>query len=135
MISRRGQLKGIDLDAYSPITDPMDRVTDFFFLAVSLVLFLININKQRDEPMVGCAGLLQSRDTLLAAFQDAWPFADVAQLSRGRIETDETIELLVDLVESSRNHSYAQDPGLFSRDIDRLILLKRTIFASEIVLD
>ncbi len=135
MISRRGQLKGIDLDAYSPITDPMDRVTDFFFLAVSLVLFLININKQRDEPMVGCAGLLQSRDTLWAAFQDAWPFADVAQLSRGRIATDETIELLVDLVESSRNHSFAQDPGLFSRDIDRLILLKRTIFASEIVLD
>ncbi len=47
MVSRRGQLKGIDLDSYSLIVDPLDRATDYFFLAVSLVLLLLNINKPR----------------------------------------------------------------------------------------
>jgi hypothetical protein len=135
MVSRRGQLKGIDLDAYGPIQDPMDRATDFFFLAISLLLLLLNINKTRDQPMTGCEGLLRSRDTLLEGLTAAWPFDDVAQISDGRVETEETIELLADLIERSRNHSFAKDPDLFSQDIDRLISLKRTIFATEIVLD
>jgi hypothetical protein len=135
MISRRGQLKGIDLDAYSLISDPMDRATDFFFLAVSLLLLLLNIKKARDEPMIGCEGLMRSRDTLREALSGSWPFADVAQLSDGRVVTAQTIELLVDLIQRSRDHSYALAPDLFTADIDRLITLKRAIFGTEIVLD
>jgi hypothetical protein len=135
MVSRRGQLKGIDLDAYSLITNPMDRVTDFFFLAVSLLLLLLNIKKAHDEPMFGCEGLMHSRESLRDALGGTWPFADVGQVSSGRVTTDQTIELLVDLIQRSRDHSYAQAPDLFTDDIDRLITLKRTIFGTEIVLD
>ena len=135
MVSRRGQLKGIDLDSYSAITSPMDRVTDYFFLAVSLALFLLNIAKRREKPMVGCEGLLQSRDLLQSTLRDSWSFGDVSQLSHGRVPTAEVIDLLVDLIERSRNHSYANDPAAFTQDIDRLIRLKRNIFATEIVLD
>lgn len=135
MVSRRGQLKGIDLDSYCFTQDPMGRVTDFFFLAVSLTLLLLNINRFRGEPMTGCEGLLKSRHALLGALHVAWPFGNVADLSNGRVETGETIELLADLIERSRNHSFAHDPDLFSRDIDRLVMLKRAIFSSEIVLD
>lgn len=135
MISRRGQLKGIDLDAYSLITDPTDRVTDYFFLAVSLVLLLLNIKTRRDEPLVSCSGLMQSRDTLIEGLTAAWPFRDAGEISRGRVTTGDTIEFLADLIDRSRNHAYAMDPGLFSDDIDQLISLKRTIFSTEIVLD
>jgi serine/threonine protein kinase len=135
MVSRRGQLKGIDLDSYSPITDPLDRATDFFFLAFSLLLLLLNINRSRYEPMAGCEGLLQSRDALLQSLVQAWPFGDVAQLSSGRVASLELLELLVDLIDRSRTGVYAHAPDRFSGDIDRLISLKRRIFSAEIVLD
>ena len=51
------------------------------------VLLLLNVNKSRDEPMASCEGLLQSRDTLLGALTEAWPFEDVANISNGRVET------------------------------------------------
>jgi hypothetical protein len=135
MISRRGQLKGIDLDAYSLITDPMDRVTDFFFLAVSLVLLMLNIRKTREQPLASATGVLHSRDAIAEALSNSWPFEDVARISAGRVSTPETVELLVDLVDRSRNHAFAKDPDLFTQDIDRLINLKRAIFGTEIVLD
>src|SRR5262249_29258338 len=40
MISRRGQLKGIDMDSYSPVSKRLDLLTDFFYLAMSIWLFL-----------------------------------------------------------------------------------------------
>jgi serine/threonine protein kinase len=135
MVSRRGQLKGIDLDSYSPITNPMDRVTDFFFLAVSLTLFLLNVARPHQESMRGCTGLLQSPATLRDAIAGTWSFGDVALLSDGRVISDEVIDLLRDVIDRSRDHTYAHDSRCFTRDIDRLILLKRTIFATEIVLD
>ncbi|HWZ91467.1 MAG TPA: hypothetical protein VNW92_21545, partial [Polyangiaceae bacterium] len=42
MMSRRGQLKGIDLDSYAPVHSPKDKVTDFMFLAVSVILLLFS---------------------------------------------------------------------------------------------
>ncbi len=42
MMSRRGQLKGIDLDSYSKTHSPKDKMTDFMFLAVSLILLLFS---------------------------------------------------------------------------------------------
>jgi hypothetical protein len=55
--------------------------------------------------------------------------------SAGRVATQEVLDLLLELIERSRDHAFANDPALFTRDIDRLILLKRRIFATEIVLD
>ena len=135
MISRRGQLKGIDLDAYSVISEPTDKATDFFFLAVSLLLLLLNVKRPRDEPMTGCEGMMQSRDKILTGLQNSWELGNVARISKGRVETEQIIALLVDLIERSRYHAYAKTPDLFSADIDRLIALKRTIFSNEIVLD
>ncbi|MCU0959333.1 MAG: hypothetical protein MUF48_04450 [Pirellulaceae bacterium] len=135
MVSRRGQLKGIDLDAYSPITSPTDRMTDFFFLAVSLVLFLLNVARPQDQPLRGCTGLLQSPAALRDAVTHAWSFGDVAAASAGRVTTEEVLDLMLELIDRSRDHAFANDPALFTRDIDRLILLKRRIFATEIVLD
>lgn len=135
MVSRRGQLKGIDLDAYSPTRDPLDRATDFFFLAVSLALLLLNINRSHDEPMASCEGLLKSRDKLMAALRNNWPFGSVSDISHGRVGTGETVEFLADLIQRSRNNAFAYDPELFSGYIDQLVSLKRSIFTTEIVLD
>ena len=99
MISRRGQLKGIDLDAYSPIKGTTDRVTDFFFLATSLTMLLLNLYRTTAEPLIGCEGLLQLRDALREAIQRSWAFGDVSAVSDARVETVEVIDLLVDLIE------------------------------------
>ena len=64
MVSRRGQFKGIDLDSYSPIGTETDRVMDFFFLAVTVLLFLLNASRRQGEPMLSCEGLLHSEDAL-----------------------------------------------------------------------
>ncbi len=135
MISRRGQLKGIDLDAYSRIRNPLDRVGDFFFLAVSLILLLLNISRLHGKPMVGCEGALESPDILRTALQANWEFGDVAQLSEGRVQNEEVIDLLVDLIQRAQHGVYAQQSDQFSADIDRLIWLKRRALSTEIVLD
>lgn len=135
MVSRRGQLKGIDLDAYSPITGTPDRVTDFFFLAISLTLLLLNLAQPTVQPLTGCEGLLQSRDALRDAIENSWAFGDVGAISHGRVATADVIELLTELIEHSRSQVYALAPDRFSTDINRLIQLKRTVFATEIVLD
>ncbi len=135
MISRRGQLKGIDLDAYSPIRDPLDRVGDFFFLAVSLVLLLLNVSRLHGKLMVGCEGALESPAALRTALQGNWEFGDVAEMSGGRVQTEEVVDLLVDLIQRCQHGAFAHHPDQFTEDINRLIWLKRLVFASEIVLD
>src|SRR6516225_12281501 len=50
MMSRRGQLKGIDLDSYAPVHSTRDKVTDFMFLAVSLVLLLSSAGGRAPSP-------------------------------------------------------------------------------------
>ena len=40
MMNRRGQLKGIDLDAYAPQVTPIDQLADFMFMAMSIVMFV-----------------------------------------------------------------------------------------------
>ena len=72
---------------------------------------------------------------MLSELQRHWAFGDVAELSQGRVGTEETIQLLADLIDGSRNQNYAHAPDQFTQDIDRLIFLKRSIFATEIVLD
>jgi hypothetical protein len=135
MISRRGQFKGIDLDSYSPIRTPLDRVMDFFFLAVTVLLFLLNSWKKPGLPMVTCEGLLHSRDALRKGILAAWSIGDLSEISKGRVHNEQLLDLFIDLIERSRDRTYANNPDQFTDDINRLIALKRNTFEEEMVLD
>jgi hypothetical protein len=135
MMSRRGQLKGIDLDSYSVTHSPKDKMTDFMFLAVSLVLLLFSapvIDRGKNVPW---EELIDSEERLRKGLSDAWPFGDVALLSQGRVSREELADVLVDLVHRSRHLVYARQPQLFSRDIVRLMDLKRRLLFEEFVID
>jgi hypothetical protein len=135
MMSRRGQLKGIDLDSYAPVHSPRDKVPDFMFLAVSLILLLFSVpvtNRGRHPPW---QKLIESEAQLRSGLVAAWPFGDVKAYSAGRVTNDELTQVLVDLVQRSRQLIYTKNPDLFSSDIGRLILLKRRLLFEEMVID
>ncbi len=135
MLSRRGQLKGIDLDSYARVHSEKDKVTDFMFLAVSLLLLLFNAPVSERGRSVPWEPLIESEDRLRAGLDEAWPFGDVELLSDGRVTKDELLEVLVDLVHRSRNLAYARSPELFSDDIARLVQVKRRLLLEEFVVD
>ncbi|MES1175676.1 MAG: hypothetical protein ABUL62_15250 [Myxococcales bacterium] len=135
MMSRRGQLKGIDLDSYAPAHSPKDKVTDFMFLAVSVILLLFSApvaNRGRNVPW---EGLIESEAKLRAGLTEAWPFGNVEQLSDGRVSREELTNVLVDLVHRSRHLIYTKRPELFSEDIARMVSLKHRLLIEELVID
>ena len=135
MMSRRGQLKGIDLDAYAPAHSPKDKVTDFMFLAVSAILLLFSApvaNRGRNVPW---EALIESEIRLRAGLSEAWPFGNVEALSDGRVSREELTNVLVDLVHRSRHLIYTKHADLFSHDIGRLVSLKRRLLNEELVID
>ena len=135
MMSRRGQLKGIDLDSYAPAHSPKDKVTDFMFLAVSVILLLFSApvaNRGRNVPW---EALIENEAQLRAGLEEAWPFGNVEQLSDGRVTRRELTDVLVDLVHRSRHLIYTKRPELFSQDIARLISLKHRLLIEELVID
>ena len=135
MMSRRGQLKGIDLDSYARVHSPKDKVTDFMFLAVSLILLLFSapvLGRGRNLPW---EELIESESRLRAGLIEAWPFGDVESLSEGRVEREELTSVLVDLVHRSRHLVYTKRPDLFSQDIGRLVSVKRRLLFEEFVID
>jgi hypothetical protein len=135
MLSRRGQLKGIDLDSYSPVHTPIDRITDFYFLAVSLSLFLLNITGNVRGSQIVEDQLVRDADKLRESLQQAWPFGEIAERCEGRVRTDDVLDFLLQVVTRCRDRTYAEHTWQLSHDIDELIHLKRTIFAEELVLD
>jgi len=135
MLSRRGQLKGIDLDAYSPIFSPLDKLTDFYFLAVSLALLLVNLADCSGDGAEINPATLQDSDALRRIIGNRWPLGDVANISSGRVQTPEVLDLLIELIAHGRDRTYLDNPSRFTADIDQLIYLKRRIFLEEIVLD
>jgi hypothetical protein len=135
MVSRRGQLKGIDLDAYSPIQSSLDRVTDFLFLSTSLLLLRLHLSGHRDVSAIAADRAMRSVDGLRQLLTATWPHGDVAAMSQGRVSTAEVIDTHVDLLHGCRAGTYTDNPQALTRDIDRFILLKRKIFVREMVLD
>jgi len=134
MISRRGQLKGIDLDSYSRIHTPADRATDFYFLSVSALMMLLA--REGREPSTATRDVFQSNpETLREDILANWPFGDVGRESGGRVETEDVVRFLVRLVKRCRDRSYAHEPESFREDVDGLIRMKRSIQLQEIVLD
>tara|TARA_R110001592_G_scaffold71295_4_gene218019 strand:- start:111 stop:587 length:477 start_codon:yes stop_codon:yes gene_type:complete len=135
MVSRRGQLKGIDLDSYEPALLAEQRVPDFVFLAVTLVLFLFNVHRADPTRYAAEESLTKDSNALRRALNDEWAFGDVNIISRGRIQQVDIVELLVDLIQGCRDHSFAREQGKFSQFINRFIRAKRLTFLDEIVLD
>jgi hypothetical protein len=135
MMSRRGQLKGIDLDSYAPAHSPKDKVTDFMFLAVSVILLLFSApvaNRGRNVPW---EALIESEAQLRAGLIEAWPFGNVERLSDSRVSREELSNVLVDLVHRSRHLIYTKRPELFSEDIGRMVSLKHRLLNEELVVD
>ena len=135
MVSRRGQLKGIDLDSYAPVHTHRDKVTDFMFLAVSLVLLLLSARGKPPEARTPWEDLIKSEARLRQGLVDAWPFGDTEALSNGRVTDGELLAALSDLVVRSRHLVYAKEPGLFAADVARLVNLKRRLLPEEFVID
>ena len=135
MMSRRGQLKGIDLDSYAPAHSPKDKVTDFMFLAVSVILLLFSApvaNRGRNVPW---EGLIESESRLRDGLVEAWPFGNVELQSDGRVSREELSCVLVDLVHRSRHLIYTKRPELFSQDIARMVSVKHRLLNEELVID
>jgi hypothetical protein len=135
MLSRRGLLKGIDLDAFARITTPYDKMTDFMFLAAAVILFVFNAPYARPRLGAHWKELAENEALLRAEFAQAWPFGNVESSSDGRVSTEELTELLVDLVQRCHQLDYAREPDLFSADIARVIHVKRRLRAEEFVID
>ncbi len=135
MLNRRGQLKGIDLDSYSPIFSPLDKMTDFFFLAVSNLMFLLSCLNRGNADSLVAKELLGDPATLRALLLEHWPFGPIEESSAGRVTRQEFTHLAVELINESRLGIYAHEPEKFSRAIDRVIHLKRSLTQEEIVLD
>jgi hypothetical protein len=135
MIGRRGQLKGIDMDSYSPVATRLDLLTDFFYLAMSIWLSLRFIQGDSRPLQAEDDQKLRSRESIRSVLSNIWAFGDISQISRGRLTKDEVLDLLADLIYRSRKGVYVEEAALFANDIDRLIRLKRTLHLEEIVLD
>ncbi|HEY6081577.1 MAG TPA: hypothetical protein VIW29_22335 [Polyangiaceae bacterium] len=135
MMSRRGQLKGIDLDSYGPAHSPKDKMTDFMFLAVSLVLLMFSKPIARGVTLASWEELIESEAQLRAGLTAAWPFGDVERISDGRVSRHELGDVLVHLVQRSRHLIYAKQPDVFAADIVRLMDVKRRLLVEELVID
>jgi serine/threonine protein kinase len=135
MLSRRGQLKGIDLDSYSPVHTAIDRITDFYFLAVSLSLFLLNITGNVRGSRIVEDQLVRDVSKLRESLEQVWPFGEVGDMCQDQVRTADVLDFLLKVVTRCRDRTYAERPRQLSRDIDELVKLKRTIFVEELVLD
>jgi hypothetical protein len=135
MMSRRGQIKGIDLDSFSRVHSPYDTATDFMFLAAAVILFMFNASALQPGLRLGWKELAESEERLRQELEVAWPFGDVDAQSDGRVSKAELTSLIVDLVRRCHQLTYSRDPELFATDIARLIALKRRLLTEEFVVD
>jgi hypothetical protein len=135
MISRNGQLKGIDLDTYSPVYTPLDKLPDFFFLAITMLMFMLRVITGGDDEHIKAGGLLSDPKALEQFLKSNWRFGDLTHLSHGRVHTEEVIHWFMNLINHSRDGSFAHEPEMFTACIDQLIHMKRGLVNEEMVLD
>lgn len=136
MMSRRGQIKGIDLDSFSPVSSSVDKYTDFMFLAASLVLVVLHAPAPGGKHLGDdWHKLTESKKLLTQAVRSAWPREAVETLSEGRVQADELTEVLVHLILRSKSLDYANDAKAFHRDIAALTSVKRRMLVEDLVID
>ncbi len=135
MMNRRGQIKGIDLDSFTRVGTPYDKVMDFMFLAGSVILFVFNAPSARPKIGLNWRELAASEERLRAELAHGWPLGDIDAMSDGRVQEQELLDLLVDIVHRCNGMTYPKHPELFSADIVRLISMKRRLLTEEFVID
>jgi hypothetical protein len=135
MMSRRGQVKGIDLDSYAPVRSDADKFVDFMFLSGSLILLFFNAAATSARRELAWEALTQNELLLRRELDVYWPLGDVELLSEGRVTNAAVTEVLVDLVLRSRGLVYARKPDVFAADIVRLIDVKRGFLLEDLVID
>lgn len=133
MINRRGQFKAIDLDAYSRIFSHLDKMPDFFFLAVSTVQLLTA--GQGDLGAGHMKSLFGDSELLRTFLREQWNFREVPAIREGRFDREELVGFLVRFVEDARTGEFSREPAAFRAAIDALILLKRRLGNQEMVLE
>ncbi len=136
MLSRRGQLKGIDLDSFSKVASPLDKCTDFMFLATSLSLVVLHAASPGDgKDASNWHELLGDEKRLRRAIAGVLPRVMVEHLAEGRVSQEEIVDILTTLVLRSKSLHYAMDPTSFSRDISCLVAVKRRLLQEDLVID
>ncbi|MCK9590344.1 MAG: hypothetical protein M0Q93_13425, partial [Terrimicrobiaceae bacterium] len=135
MLSRRGQFKAIDLDSYSRIYSCLDKLPDFFFLAVSsLQLVTRGSAWEKSARSSDIRALLADPGAVERRLLEVWPYGDIAVQSAGRVTTADVTRFLAGFIDDARSGRFAEDPGRFTAAIDALIFLKRRLTAEEMVL-
>ncbi len=135
MMSRRGQFKAIDLDSYSRVFSHLDKLPDFFFLAIStLQLVTRGCAWEQSATTSEIKGLLSNPGAIAERLRQAWPYGDLAAASGGRLTTEEMIGFFARFIDDARGGSFANDQDRFTKAIDALIFLKRRLSTEEMVL-
>ena len=135
MLSRRGQFKAIDLDSYSRIFSHLDKLPDFFFLAVStLQLVTRGCAWEKSAASPELRQLLADPGGLGRRLFEIWPYGDLAVQSDGRLTTSDVTEFFAGFIDDARSGHFAEDPQRFTDAIDALIFLKRRLSTEEMVL-
>ncbi|GAB4165691.1 MAG: hypothetical protein Fur0032_02570 [Terrimicrobiaceae bacterium] len=136
MLNRRGQFKGIDLDSYSPVFSSIDKMPDFFFLAVSVLQMVAKAAIWDGGVRSGEIRSLLGDPTALRRFlQSHWAYGDLGFASGGRVQTREVVSFLADFIDGCRSGDFSNNPDHYSHEIDHLIGLKRRLSGEEIVLE
>jgi len=135
MVSRRGQFKAIDLDSYSRIFSPLDKLTDFFFLAIStLQLVTRGCAWEKSATASEIRELIADPGAVGRRLLEIWPYGDLGARSNGRVATGEVIGFFARFIDDARSGLFAEDPAQFTSAIDALIFLKRRLSTEEMVL-
>lgn len=135
MMSRRGQFKAIDLDSYGRIFSHLDKLTDFFFLAVSsLQLVTRGCAWDKSATSSEIKELLADPGAVEGRLLEIWPYGDLSALSGGRVTTGDVTGFFARFIDSARSGLFAEDPAQFTGAIDNLIFLKRRLSTEEMVL-
>jgi len=135
MMSRRGQFKAIDLDSYSRVFSHLDKLPDFFFLAVSaLQLITSGCPAARAATSSGIKDLLSDPGAVERWLSEVWSYGDLSLQSRGRVATAEVTKFFARFIDEARSGAFASEPDRFTKAIDALIFLKRRLSTEEMVL-
>ncbi len=135
MLSRRGQFKAIDLDSYSRIFSHLDKLSDFFFLAVStLQLVTRGCAWESTATSSDIRELLADANAVEERLTGMWPYGDILAASGGRVRTADVVGFFARFIDEARSGRFAQDPARFTEAIDALIFLKRRLTTEEMVL-
>lgn len=131
MINRRGQFKAIDLDSYSRIHSPLDKLADFFFLGIA-TLHLITGKFTSLRPEKDASGEIER---VRQALNLAW--MDVPETREATPETlrKELSAFFAGYLGHCRSGHYARNPHDFSNSVNHFISLKRRIFSDALILD